>query len=102
MLQNCRLALCSQQSAPCPLPPTHPQNSGSATVFHSETIPNYTNHENFQKLADLLYEAAEEGGYVNPGKIREILGFTKEGTLTAKGEVYRFQFWNGHIPVLCG
>ena len=37
-----------------------------------------------------MYEAAEEGGYVNPGKIREILEFTKEGTLTDEGEIYRF------------
>ena len=31
-----------------------------------------------QALANLLYEAAEECGYVNPKKVEEILGVTRE------------------------
>ena len=32
----------------------------------------------FQKLAKLLYQAADDGAYVNPAKVQNILGFTPD------------------------
>ena len=35
-------------------------------------------HNFLQNLARLLYQSAEENSYVNPRKVKEILGVTKE------------------------
>ena len=43
-----------------------------------------TSHVLLQKLARLLHEAADEGGYVDDRKVEEILGISREEAYPAR------------------
>ena len=45
--------------------------------YHS-FLRSFTPWFNLQKLAALLYQAADDGGYIDPVKVHKILGYTKE------------------------